>query len=111
MGYDIDIKHNGDIIDSIYMTYNHCKLFQKYNIYPRDFNGKTISEIIPNYIAAKEILENAGTSGIVFTESSTAIKYSDNKLYQATDDVILYVINDTLDRLYSYPEDAKWYSD
>ncbi len=111
MGYDIEIRFNKEVIDYMYMTYNHCALFQKYSIYPRDFNGMTVAEIIPHYIKAKETLEAAGNTGVIYTNASTDYKYSDNTLYQANDEVILYVVNDTLNRLNSYPDDAKWYSD
>ena len=111
MGYDIDISYNGERIDRIYMTYNHCALFQKYSIYPRDFNNMKVVDIIPSYEKAKEVLESAGHTGDVYTNASTAYKYNDNSLYQANDNVILYVVNDTLSVLRSCPDDATWYSD
>jgi hypothetical protein len=111
MGYDIDITHNGESIDMLYMTYNHAQLFIKYNIYPRDFNGKTVAEIIPAYLEAKKVLESVGVSGNIYTDASTDRKYSDSKLYEANDDVILYVVKDTLSVLCSCPDSATWHSD
>ena len=111
MGYDIDITHNGERIERLYMTYNHSQLFTKYNIYPRDFNGKTVAEIIPAYLEAKKVLESAGVSGNIYTDASTAYKYSDSKLYEVNDDVILYVVKNTLHVLCSCPNDATWQSD
>jgi hypothetical protein len=111
MGYDINIKYNGERYDHIYMTYNHSKLFEKYSIYPRDFNGMKVVDIIPHYEKAKKVLESAGHKGDVHTNASTAYKYNDNSLYQANDNVILYVVNDTLAVLRSCPGDATWHSD
>ena len=111
MGYDIEIKLGDDVYEYLYMTFNHTELFKKYSIYPRGFNGMTVVNIIPKYEKAKEILESEGYTGYINTNSSTDYKYNDNILYQRNENVILFVVNDTLDKLYNCPDEAKWYSD
>lgn len=110
MGYDIDIKvDNEEHGEHIYMTYNHAKLFTKYNIYPRDFNGMKVKDIIPRYMEAKKKLEDDGYSSSNIIDIS--FKYMGNYMYKESEKVILDVVNNTLRILVICDPEAIWESD
>ena len=107
MGYDIIVgKHH------IYLTYNHCSIFQKYNIYPRNFNDMKVLDIIPFYKNAIEKLEELYPEVKEEEYINISGKYQTENLYANDERIVLKILYNVMDVLENYcSENDIWHSD
>lgn len=100
MGYDITINDY-----HIFLSYNHSRIFDKYNIYPRSFNGMKIKDIIPHYDRAIKNMEK------VYGVQQKFV-YNTDKIYIIDEINVIKILYDVLHSLNNIcsPEDV-WQCD
>lgn len=115
MGYDIvvtDPNHSWNTLH-FYISYNHSNTLQEYGFYPRDFNNKTIKEVlIALNTSISKFLENdiqpdyeiRTFSQLCSKQNKTEFELKEmsrinNKYYDATPNVILGILMEIRDKL------------
>lgn len=133
MGYDIiitkkkydndndnendDDNNNDNIVDNLYLTYNHGTYFRENNIYPRDFNGLQIKEILPKYVEVflnlyndKEVIENIIEKNL--NNYDISYKYDIAYLYEKNNKHVLFIIIKlVVKKLMDINPECYWFSD
>lgn len=115
MGYDItvtDPNHSWNI-QHIYISYNHSKILTEYGFYPRDYNNKTIKEVlIALNTSISKFLENdiqpdyeiRTFSQLCSKQNKTEFELKEvsrinNKYYNDTPNVTLGILMEIRDKL------------
>jgi hypothetical protein len=135
MGYDIQIRRFSEPtpenilemdcedldkiskeVQHLYMTYNHGTIFGEYDIYPRDFNGKKIKDVIKHYLdASYKLFEDneIDREMLEFYEDGydVSYKYQDAYLYGKDKTSVYIVVINTINTLYKCHPDDIWISD
>lgn len=111
-------------VATLYMTYNHCQLFQEYDIYPRYFNNKKVKDILPAYLnafnklfkdeevdkeLAREYQDFNFDSKYIDTDYNTCSE--SEYLYQTNKTVIFIVVKAVIKLLIECDPDDIWLSD
>lgn len=114
LDYD-ELDRLTDVVDNIYMTYNHSGLFQDYNIHPRDFNDKKVKDILPSYLDAFNKLfideEVDMDQAREYKYYNISYKYDLEFLYKRDKTVIFIVVKSVIEKLLSCNPDDIWVSD
>jgi len=112
MDYNITVgKHH------IYMTYNHCEIFKKYNIYPRDFNDKQVIDIIPFYEEEIHELEKIYHEVVNYRELNPSYnwiidyKYQHEYMYSNNKSDVLQILYSVMEILNDCNSFDIWQSD
>jgi len=125
MGYDVTIgplvtdetlEFSDRVIERehIYFTYNHSSIFEKLGVYPRNFNGKTVGEIIPVYVnAVKQLEKEMSDCGVPISDDCANVsgKYMCSDLYAEDEEVVLRILKGVLQVLTRCNMSYVWYSD
>jgi hypothetical protein len=124
LGYD-ELRELTEEVATLYMTYNHCQLFQEYDIYPRYFNDKKVKDILPAYMDAFNKLFNDEEvdkelareyQDFNFSSKYMDVAYCDSRgsadyLYEKSKTAIFVVIKAVIKLLIECDPDDIWLSD
>lgn len=107
MGYDVDVGQQ-----HIYMTYNHAGRFKELGIYPRDFNGKKVKDILPCYRKARdELLKTADAYTIERIHDDNYMRSIGESLWSASDTAVCVAVLRVIETLEQCFDDDVWESD
>ena len=113
---DDDDDYGENIVANLYMTYNHCQIFEEYDIYPREFNGKQIKDILPFYFEAfkklqndEEVIERIKENS--YNDYDYSFKYDSNLLYEKTKYSVFLVVKGVIKKLLNMNQEYYWNSD
>ena len=138
---DDDDDYGENIVANLYMTYNHCQIFEEYDIYPREFNGKQIKDILPFYFEAfkklqndEEVIERIKENSYndydysfkklqndeeviemikenSYNDYDYSFKYDSNLLYEKTKYSVFLVVKGVIKKLLNMNQEYYWNSD
>lgn len=125
--YKYELNDISETIEDLHMTYNHCGLFKELGIYPSDFNGKRVKDILPVYIKALETLKSNDDNkdkdnddnldkDIVSLYDNSSNYYdftsqSNINYFEVSNTVIYVVISEVIKTLKKCNDDDFWISD
>jgi hypothetical protein len=101
------------------MTYNHGQIFGEYDIYPREFNGKQIKDILPFYFEAfkkvqndEEIIERIKENSYddFYDDYDYSFNYDSNLLYEKTKYSVFLVVKGVIKKLLDMNPEYYWNS-
>lgn len=109
MGYDIELSGHDE---TFRFTFNHSKLLMEHDVYPPDFNGKRVEDIIPYFQRAIASLKKKSDMVIVEKRNDRDfMRQLGELMWKRVPTAVCICCMDALEVLEAAPSDAIWHSD
>lgn len=105
MGYDVDIENI-----HFYFTYNHSKIFQKYDWSPKSCNGLGWKKVKDKLVDVINKMKE-DTDDICSPNASIHWKYQESQMYEEKISVVLGILIEVVVVLCKYQPYGVWKSD